>query len=239
MNIYRGDTQKRLTDLCMNSRTCIQSLKKQLTLGEGILKLAEQCARYETEREKVIPFYQSTGLTAEDVDNLPTETLMRYVADFQTEAKAEASAQAGAIAATGKMDKLGLDPSAAAAPAEVQEDQLGDEYTNLKAEMTDVLTGEPARDEWTYLDTFFRRFNKVHLDVLAIKKERFRLKTENTQLRSILKQFLDGVAVSEDILSKPNPLMVVNGKVNLNYVPLKREEPLRKVCIEANQVHLS
>ncbi len=79
MNVYRSDETKRLTDLCMNSRTCIQSLKKQLTLGEGILKLAEQCARYETEREKVIPFYQSTGLTAEDVDNLPTETLMRYV----------------------------------------------------------------------------------------------------------------------------------------------------------------
>ncbi len=157
------------------------------------------------------------------------------------QASEEASAQAGAIAATGKMDKLGLSGSAAAPLAEAGEDQLGDEYANLKAEMADVLSTEQGggapRDEWTYLDTFFRRFNKVHLDVLAIKKERFRLKTENTQLRSILKQFLDGVAVSEDILSKPNPLLVVNGKVNLNYVPMKREEPVRKVCVEANQVH--
>ena len=49
------------------------------------------------------------------------------------------------------------------------------------------------------LDTFFKRFNKVHLDVLAISREKQRLRTENTQLRSILKQFLDGVAVNEQV----------------------------------------
>ena len=32
-------------------------------LGEAILKLAEQCRRYETEREKVLPFYANTQLS--------------------------------------------------------------------------------------------------------------------------------------------------------------------------------
>lgn len=90
--------------------------------------------------------------------------------------------------------------------------------------------------EWTYLDTFFKRFNKVHLDVLAIQKEKSRLKNENTQLRSILKQFLDGVAVNEEVLSQPNPLFVVNGMVNLNYVPPKKDQAT-KVVVEANQVY--
>ena len=53
----------------------------------------------------------------------------------------------------------------------------------------------------------------MHLDVLAIQKEKSRLKTENLQLRSILSQFLDGVAVNEEVLSRANPLFVVNGKV--------------------------
>jgi len=92
----------------------------------------------------------------------------------------------------------------------------------------------PSVDEWTYLDGFFKRFNKVHLDVLAIDREKSKLKTENQQLRSILKQFLDGVGVSEEVLRKANPLFVVNGRVNLNYIPPKKGTD-SKVVVEANQ----
>ena len=134
------------------------------------------------------------------------------------------------------------DAANTALPGDNGENQLNEEEIlgAIKEDMKQVLEEEKmlVKDEWNYLDTFFKRFNKVHLDVLAIKKERMRLKTENTQLRSILKQFLDGVAVSEEILSKPNPLFVVNGKVNLNYVPPKRE-PMKKVVVEAAHVHLS
>ena len=58
-------------------------------------------------------------------------------------------------------------------------------------------------------------------DVLAIKKEKRRLRTENVQLRSILKQFLDGVAVNQEVLSKPNPLLVVNGQVSFSFGSLQ------------------
>jgi len=53
------------------------------------------------------------------------------------------------------------------------------------------------------------------------------------QLRSILKQFLDGVSVNEDVLAQPNPLLVVNGKVNLNHMPVKRGTGEKKVVVEA------
>mmetsp|Transcript_23362 Transcript_23362/g.49813 ORF Transcript_23362/g.49813 Transcript_23362/m.49813 type:complete len:118 (-) Transcript_23362:165-518(-) len=104
---------------------------------------------------------------------------------------------------------------------------FGDDTEDLKKELENV-----GIDEWSYLDNFFKRFNKVKLDHLAIEQEGKRLQKENLQLRSILKQFLDGVSVNEDVLSQANPLLVVNGKVNLNHVPHKRIGE-KKVYVEA------
>merc|ERR1712159_10375 len=112
---------------------------------------------------------------------------------------------------------------------EVEELQFDDD--DLKEEIKESLA-DTGIDEWTYLDTFFKRFNKVKLDHLAIEKERQRLEKENVQLRSILKQFLDGVSVNEDVLENPNPLLVVNGRVNLNHMPTRRGGD-KKVVVEA------
>ena len=38
---------------------------------------------------------------------------------------------------------------------------------------------------------------------------------ENTQLRTLLKQYLDGISVNDEILSQVNPLFVVNHKTNV------------------------
>merc|ERR1719326_2291629 len=180
MNRFRGEEKKRLTDLTANARQCIKHLKEdQLTLAERIIKTAELCRKFETEREKVLPFYLSRDLLAE----------------FEE----------------GDLDFGG-------------DEDLKEE---IRKELTDV-----GIDEWTYLDNFFKRFNKVKLDHLAVEQEGKRLTKENAQLRSILKQFLDGVSVNEDVLSQPNPLLVVNGKVNLNHVPVKRVQD-KKAYIEA------
>eukprot|EP00928_Gymnodinium_smaydae_P032273 TRINITY_DN2341_c1_g1_i1.p1 TRINITY_DN2341_c1_g1~~TRINITY_DN2341_c1_g1_i1.p1 ORF type:complete len:490 (+),score=151.92 TRINITY_DN2341_c1_g1_i1:166-1635(+) len=168
MNTFRSEEKKRLSDLTQNARNCNKSLKDQLSLAERILKTAELCRKFETEREKVLPFYISRDLMTE----------------FEE----------------GDLD--------------FGDEDLRDE---IRKELADV-----GIDEWTYLDNFFKRFNKVKLDHLAIEQEGRRLQKENVQLRSILKQFLDGVSVNEDVLSQPNPLLVVNGKVNLNHVPVKR-----------------
>mmetsp|Transcript_100659 Transcript_100659/g.224798 ORF Transcript_100659/g.224798 Transcript_100659/m.224798 type:complete len:488 (-) Transcript_100659:75-1538(-) len=178
MNHFRSEEKKRLADLTQNARNCTQSLHEQLGMAERIIKTAELCRKFETEREKVLPFYLSRDLMSE----------------FEE----------------GELD-------------------FGDE--DLKEEIRKELT-DVGIDEWTYLDNFFKRFNKVRLDHLAIEQEGKRLDKENVQLRSILKQFLDGVSVNEDVLSQPNPLLVVNGKVNLNHVPVKRIGE-KKVHIEA------
>ena len=70
-------------------------------------------------------------------------------------------------------------------------------------------------EEWNYLDNFFKRYNKLLLDVNGIERERERLRHENGDLRSILKQYLDGISVNEDVINNHNPLLVVNHKTNI------------------------
>lgn len=71
-------------------------------------------------------------------------------------------------------------------------------------------------EEWDYLNRFFKRYNKATLDKSAIDKERTRLQKENTDLRSILKQYLDGISVNDDVMDNPiNPLMVVNNRLQV------------------------
>jgi len=182
MNGFRTEEKKRLADLTQNARNCTKSLKEKLSLAERILKTAELCRKFETEREKVLPFYLSRDLMQE-----------------------------------------------------FEEGELEFDDEDLKEEIRKELT-DVGIEEWTYLDNFFKRFNKVKLDHLAVEQEGKRLTKENVQLRSILKQFLDGVSVNEDVLSNPNPLLVVNGKVNLNHVPVKRPQD-KTAYVEAQTHH--
>jgi uncharacterized protein (DUF2342 family) len=85
-------------------------------LGEKILKTAELCRKLETEKEKVLPFYQS------DPDTLAEE---------------------GGVAAV--------------YPEEIQVERI----EGLK---------KARYNEFQLLDQFYKRFNKVLLDKLAIEK---------------------------------------------------------------------
>lgn len=78
--------------------------------------------------------------------------------------------------------------------------------------------------EWGHLENFHKKFNKVLLDKLAIAEEKKRLQKENSDLRSILKQYLDGIAITEDVVDNDNPLLIVNGRVNL----LDRDRTVRR-----------
>ena len=56
--------------------------------------------------------------------------------------------------------------------------------------------------EWAHLDNFYKKFNKVLLDKLAIAQEKKRLHKENADLLAILKQYLDGVAITAEAVDK-------------------------------------
>jgi len=96
------------------------------------------------------------------------------------------------------------------------EEEIAEEMKSLQAFALDE-EGKPV-DEYDYLNNFFKRYNKVLLDVMAIKRERERLSQENSDLRTILKQYLDGISVNEDVMGAANPLFVVNSKTNASPV---------------------
>jgi len=160
MNKFRESEGRRLQELVINSQSALKSLKAKLEKAERILKLSELARKLETEREKVLPFYESS---------------------VEEEEKAAADA------------------------------------ADIRKSLQTSATGKDGQvvEEWDYLNNFFKRYNKVLLDEMAIERERDRLQRENTDLRSILKQYLDGISVNEDVINAPNPLLVVNHKTNI------------------------
>lgn len=167
--------EKRLGDLTMNTKKCMDTLKGYQKLGEKILKTAELCRKLETEKEKVLPFYQSDEVTLDDPPEIPVEKI-----EGMKKAK---------------------------------------------------------YNEFQLLDNFYKRYNKVLLDKLAIEKQKATLEKENMFFKSLLKQYLDGVSVNDDVINANNPLLVVNSKVNLNRPPVERMDGQpHKTFIEGNVV---
>ena len=101
----RAQKEDHLGTLVTNSLQCMETLRSYEQLGERILKTAELCRKLETEKEKVLPFYQSDPDAQEESDQ--------------------------------RVEKIiGLDQN--------------------------------TYNEFKQLDNFYKRYNKVHLDKLAI-----------------------------------------------------------------------
>ncbi|KAK2170331.1 hypothetical protein LSH36_3g13035 [Paralvinella palmiformis] len=95
--------------------------------------------------------------------------------------------------------------------------------------------------EYSGLENFWKRFNKVMLDKVALDKEKYILLQENNQLRTLLKQYLDGISVNDEILSQVNPLFVVNHKTNVRMnVPVMdariQQQQTNQTVVEAAHV---
>ncbi|KAM5249674.1 dynein regulatory complex subunit 2 isoform 1-T1 [Hipposideros larvatus] len=150
----REISQENLVKLTLESNATIKALRKIVDKGEKILKLAEICRKFETEEEKVLPFYST--LTPEEQtkreeihpENL-TEGLAKVIADY-----------------------IGM-------------------------------------------ENFWKRYNKVKLEQLSLRHRHAQLLEINEKLREMLKQYLDSISVSDEVLSQLNPLFIVNHRSNL------------------------
>jgi hypothetical protein len=106
----------------------------------------------------------------------------------------------------------------------------------LGAELAAQMAAEDLQAaDFTELDRFFRKYNRALLGKLSIDQEKGRLEKENADLRSILKQYLDGITVNSDAVDGPNSLLVINGRVNLNQRPVRRMQK-DPVVVEATTV---
>ena len=74
----------------------------------------------------------------------------------------------------------------------------------------------------------------MHLDKIAIQKQKEQLDHDNNLFKSMLKQYLDGISLNDDVMKNLNPLLVVNNKVNMK-LPVERVDGM-KTIIEGNKV---
>ncbi|XP_020032586.1 dynein regulatory complex subunit 2 isoform X1 [Castor canadensis] len=153
----RAISQENLVKLTLESNATLKALKKIVDKGEKILKLAEMCRKFETEEEKVLPFYSSV-LTPKDQEEIEAQSLEEL----------------------SQQEEL----------AKVIEDYMG-------------------------MENFWKRYNKVKLELLSLQHRRTQLLEINEKLREMLKQYLDGISVSDEVLSQLNPLFIVNHRSNL------------------------
>jgi len=154
MTTFRETEKKRLTELVKLSKETIDTLKERLEKASRILKLSEVNRRYETERERLIPFES-------DLDQ-------------------------------------GEAPSIAESSVQMMEEAMDEEKRLLQD------------SEWEQLNRFYKRYNKVLLDNLALEQEKVHLVDQNKKLRQMLKQYLDGITVNEDVLNTRNPLLMID-----------------------------
>ncbi|XP_069614441.1 dynein regulatory complex subunit 2 [Ranitomeya imitator] len=69
--------------------------------------------------------------------------------------------------------------------------------------------------DYTALDQFWKRYNKVLLERWALDREKTVLSHDNQKLRVLLKQYLDGISVSNEVLTQQNSLLILNNRSSL------------------------
>ncbi|XP_063149765.1 dynein regulatory complex subunit 2 [Candoia aspera] len=67
--------------------------------------------------------------------------------------------------------------------------------------------------DYVGLERFWQRYNKVRLEQLSLEQTKEVLMHDNLKLRHLLKQYLDGISVNDEVLSQINPLMIINQPV--------------------------
>lgn len=79
-------------------------------------------------------------------------------------------------------------------------------------------------DEIESLQNFWKRYNKVQLDVITISKQKEEISKQNQLLKNLLQQYYDGLTVNNYVMnSKENPLLVIDNKDKIRN-PIEEKE---------------
>jgi len=256
---YNLDTNERRTDFERlkkkddeNSRDIDKQMKKIQKIQETILKLKEQMSNNAKEAE-----YQNKTLK-ETYENMLMHYRMRKTKmNCQREKEREKLTKVTLLSNSAikkltttkeKAEKI-LRVSEMCRKMETEEEKVlpfysntikEDEIAEMKARVELEFKDQLEKDtdmaaiatDYAPMDNFWKRYNKVLLDKLALKKEQSNLENENANLRQILKQYLDGISVNEETLANRNPLFVVNNRTNVN-LDVQDSKPVCKTVVEA------
>lgn len=194
----------RLAALATHARDAKKELDERIALAERVLALGELARKLETEREHVLPF-------GDEASNSSSSSTSSSTLANQSLATEEDKQQARELTESVRRGVDGSSPSSS------------DPSDDNDGELDELAPWQPAAPmlhgaivgEWDALERFWSRFNKAQLDAVALSRAQQRLVRENAELQQILRQYLDGVSVSDAALAGANPLLVVNGRLRL------------------------
>jgi hypothetical protein len=220
IKIYRTTQNQRLLHLSQSANNCKLKLQEKLEVARRVLHLAELSRRLETIEEQVLPF-----ATAEEDINL-----------------------GGNIGGEGKKDEVMFKDDMLNAQEKGARNNTLTEQKSIKAKgkttanqpvphQSSVWSNKNEKIEFVAasdrLANFYRQYNKVLLDNIAIEKEKERLALENAQLEDLISQYLSGTRLTNEVLAEDNPLFVVNGRANLNHdLPVRKVKPIVQDAVE-------
>ncbi|XP_017334699.1 dynein regulatory complex subunit 2 [Ictalurus punctatus] len=116
----------------------------------------------------------------------------------------------------------------------VNAEELSQEKEHAMEAMSEEL-GQKMMD-YSDLEKFWQRYNKVLLERLCLEREKKVLGEENQQLRILLKQYLDGISVSDEILQQQNSLLMVSCSSLQASTASETQAHPRRTVIEAAHV---
>ncbi|ORX43304.1 hypothetical protein BCR36DRAFT_586780 [Piromyces finnis] len=206
LNKYRENEKERLITLTTMSNKTIKNLKKKVNMAEKILRLAEMNRKLEMEEEKINPFQINNF----EIDPSIETEMEEYKNKLKNETKS-------VLIGDEKTNDL----------YDIEEEDSNND--NVK-KSSDVVYEEET--DFSYMELFYKKYNKVLLDTILMKNKKNYLNEENARLKAILKQYLDGISVNAEILEQVNPLLVVNGKTNAPIVQGNSDI----TCIEAQHI---
>ncbi len=213
IQVYRGSQNQHLLQLTQSANSCKEALKGKLDLAKKIMNLAELSRNLETTYEQILPFAPA------EVEGLEDTTIHGMKAGANQENDEMKSSY----------DELGQKSTEKLS----EEDAImeGKSLNSMKTALEKKFEIPPAHQTsvWSEnsrpvahsdrLSNFYRKYNHVLMDTIAIEKERGRLSKENDQLQDLIQQYISGTKLEESALDEANPLFVVNGRANLNHVP--------------------
>lgn len=164
MKRFRSNEAKHLTELTVLSRTALQANQLALGQAERILMLAELSRKFETEREKVLPFYESTHPSSHTIaatanNNNQNNTTIKIKENESKEA-----------------NSTNPDLSSSLTRSDDDSEYLSFQHAIANGYIPTAYNneGKPI-EEWSQLDNFYKKYNKVLLDKLAVQQEKKRL----------------------------------------------------------------
>ncbi|KAL7751025.1 hypothetical protein RI367_003605 [Sorochytrium milnesiophthora] len=199
MNAYQSEEKKKLVELTRISGRCMKELKKKVELAEKMVKLSEMNSKFETEQEKIA------------CSNLDASTAVE-------ESVVDGGLSEGqAVEMMGRMqikDGTALPLLPGQQEPTLAAPHVAELYSNNNHN-DQIVPADPSK-VLAPLTNFYKRYNKVLLNKLALEATKTNLESENQTLRALLKSYLDGISVNEEVMQAANPLFVVNGKTNVN-----------------------